>query len=167
MLVALAVAFAQPMPIAQYRCNAPTYASWTTKFGPRPETVVPGSLIYSVKPKRRADAIAMLTRKSAVALDITQAKAMAGFLATVENLGQPPAVYTPFGRDPNDRVERKPYLVRAVFPGKAPSIAVGWNKDTLIVSAETLGCQPFFNEPLIMWLDREPAAVAVNAGAAL
>lgn len=155
------------LAVAQYRCDAPTAASWTTKYVGNRDIIVPNSLIYSVRTARRAAAVRMLAARSWVLLGEAQAKAMAGFPATVENYANPPASYPPFGRDPGDRVPRKPYLVRSVFPGKAPSISLGWIKDTLIVSTETLGCQPFFNEPLIVWLHKAPTAVVVNPGAAL
>ena len=155
------------MAVAQYRCDAPTDASWTTKYIGDRTIIVPNSLIFSVRPDRRGSAMKMLSDTSWVLLDEARARKMAGFPATAENYGNPPASFPPFGRDPNDRIARKPYLVRAVFPGKAPSISIGWIKDTLIVSTETLGCQPFLNEPLIVWLHKAPAAVAVNPGAAL
>src|SRR5689334_16488654 len=114
------------MAVAQDRCDAPTYASWTTKDVGNRNIVVPNSLIFSVRPDRRASAMQMLSDKAWVLLDESRARTMAGFPATAENYRTPPASFPPFRRDPGDRIARKPYLVRAVFPGKAPSISIGW-----------------------------------------
>jgi len=60
-----------------------------------------------------------------------------------------------------------PYLIRAVYPTASPSISVGWHGNDLYVFAGGLGCAPYEQHPIIVYLDWPPASVFVSASAAL
>ena len=149
---------------AQYDCTAPATTPWMTPGGYKAKATdsVPLWLVFHVNEAGRAAALARLDRKPAVALSSTAARRLAARSIIPETRR---ANGAPFVADWFKG--RKPYLVRAVYPSSEPSLSVDWAGDALLVRADGMGCVPFRNEPLIVWLDRAPNGVLVTASAAL
>lgn len=97
-----------------------------------------------------SDAVERLSRRAAVGLTWDEARSFVG-----------PNVL------PALREGEQFYLVRAVFPVHNARVTVAWwHGDALSVSAFGLGCAPYEKQPLVVPLDRKPAAVMVTASAA-
>ena len=137
--------------VAQPACDAPTTSSWLRQ---PPNGQQDGTLAISrvhIVTRDVPAATNMLKDRSLVALTEGDSLRFAG-----------PALA------PNASTRTfRPYLVRAVFPTPNPMLTVRWNGNDLHVHATGLGCSPFTNHPLLVFLDREPAHVFVTASAAL
>ncbi len=136
---------------SQSTCNQPTTNPWLKDNRQNDWTGwtdVDASLVQKVSNDIPA-AIAVLATDGAVPLTEEQVRLFTGESA---HLG---------GSDTT------PYLVRAVYPTAHPSISVGWHGNDLYVFAGGLGCAPYEEHPIIVYLDRSPARVFVSASAAL
>lgn len=136
---------------SQSTCNQPTTNAWlrdNRQADWTGWTDIDASLVQQVSNDIPA-AIALLATESAVQLIAEQVRRFAGEPAQLRGS------------------ETTPYLVRAVFPPAHPSISVGWHGNDLYVFAGGLGCAPYVQHPIIVYLDRSPASVFVSASAAL
>ena len=116
-------------------------ADWTGR------TDVDASLVQQVSHDIPA-AIDLLATEGAVQLSAEEVRRFAGDLAPLRGTGA------------------TPYLIRAVYPTAHPSISVGWHGNDLYVFAGGLGCAPYVQHPIIVYLIRPPASVFVSASAA-
>ena len=144
------VASTGPAPVtAQPGCAAPVSSAWLRPLPPPDKNVrVEPSRVHPVSRDLRA-AVGMLRIQHVLELSQDDVVRFAG-------VGMP--------RQP---AGLRPYLVRAVFPTSNPQLEVRWNGIALHVSASGLGCAPFTDHPIIVFLERGPAAVFVMATAAL
>lgn len=149
--LALVVSTAPATVSAQPACEAPASSAWLRQSsGPATNVRVDPSRVHPVI-RDLPVAIGMLSIEHALALSQHDAMRFAGAGA-----GMPP---------PPDGL--RPYLVRAVFPTANPQLDVRWSGSDLHVSAAGLGCAPFKDHPIVVFLERSPAAVFVMATAAL
>lgn len=143
-------AYAASASDRQSTCNRPTTNAWLN--APQSDwtgwTDVDASLVQQVS-EDLPPAIALLATESAVPLTAEQVRRFTGGSAHLGGSGT------------------TPYLIRAVYPTANPSISVGWHGNDLHVFAGGLGCAPYVERPIIIYLDRSPARVFVSASAAL
>ncbi len=144
----MVVAAGSPVARAQPGCDAPVTSEW---LKPPPA----GGIGAAVE---RA-----LVRP--VTHDLPRAIAMLATRASVEIAPRDVVALSGPGELPSGGL--RPYLVRAVFPTAHPSLTLRWSGAGLHVAAAGLGCAPFSNHPVIVFLDRQPADVFVTASAAL
>jgi hypothetical protein len=156
----LALAFAATISAPQAKCDFAAKAAWQSPEWKKAESYVPLSAVFWVRPERRGSAIAMLVDRSIVPLDEQQAAALS------EAVAETPGRSTPTPPLADLSTGRKPFLVRAVFPGIKPYVQIGWTGQTLIVAGRNLGCHAFTNEALVVWLEKQPADVVVWASEA-
>jgi hypothetical protein len=136
---------------AQFKCDASTSSKWLhSPAGFKDGSVIPKSLIQVVD-RHFAKASAMLDRRPYAALRADQVTQFVGDAAFSKRATS----------------EFHPYLVRAVFPTPNSNLELRWVGDDLHVEAAGLGCAPFSNRPIVVFLNRRPASVFVIAAGAL
>jgi len=133
-------------------CNLPAHASWM-RPGTRNEggRAVPASHIFPVV-SGLSRSVESLRHRPIRLLDAAEAAKLGGTGIRTAMRGQR---------------RLRPYLVRAVYPTRHPTIAVRWYGDHLSVNSGGLGCFPFTNRPIIVLLNRAPKQLFVDAHAAL
>lgn len=165
MPIAVALSLAtMSLSFAQEACTAPTSNPWLTPIGHQEkiQQAVPLWILYAVQADYYTEAVARLRAHRAIRLGRAEAERMAGS----------PIMAFPHPKLPQyspARLKRKrhPYLVRAVYPVAALRVEVGWAGSRLLVLASGMGCAPFIEKPLIVWLEREPGEVVTWAEADL
>lgn len=150
-MMAMIVASSPTTAFAQPQCDASISSEWLRPPSDfRVDATIRGSLVLPVV-RDVAAATAMLEKRAIVLLTPD------GFVRFAGTVPMPQGI--------DERL--RPYLVRAVFPTLNPRLDVRWSGRDLHVFATGLGCSPFMNHPIIVFLDREPVGVFVMASAAL
>jgi hypothetical protein len=152
LILPLSLALAACASGSPFRCDLPTSNPWRTqapegfrrlppieawRIQPLPETHVP-------------EAVARLSDRSVSALTPEEAAELTG-------------AARPAGTE-----ALRPWLVRAVYPAANAAIGAAWlDGDRLVVTADGMGCAPFVQHPVLLWLEREPMQLFVVADAVL
>lgn len=150
--------------IGQPACEASAYSPWLVQTGYRDkiQKPVPLWMVFAVRAERRASAIDRLRDTPTREINRREAERLSG--DPVLKFAHPRLPqYSPAAL----KKRLRPYLVRAVYPVAHPRVEVGWAGTRLIVRTTGMGCVPFTEQPLVIWLRATPRTVVTWASADL
>lgn len=187
LIVAMTPAHAQrTIVVPEMQCVGPADNPWLThQSAPGSDVTLIDTLrVFPVPPEQIDDAVLRLAGPAFVRLDDAEVAHFLGKVPDTEAMvdrliarapvqpdgGIPPSANgLPIDWNGNYakslRGRLRPYLVRGVLSGLPP--VARWHGDLLSIESVGIGCGAFTKLPVIVYLEREPAAVIVAASAIL
>ena len=175
MLLSLAALLLAP----QAECTASDQDSWLTPIRAEPGEIrhIHAQRVFAVLDNKVAVAIAQVSRLPFVPLTDSEAQALTGIAATTPGVVASAIVKAPetalddgFASAEEAaeqaralRGKLSPWLVRAVYPTPNSSASASWFGDTLSISAGGMGCALYARHPVVVWLEKMPHRISVEA----